>query len=126
MVIITGTVFTTLIIFLSIYSWSGMHGDLVNTCRKIGKTRAHVNFITRCLKSKVVPKGFISKQRISSTKSKAMEQRFGRIRMVEQRRHLYGKLEKLEKTRTNILNLEATRILHDQFSLNFTINPRMI
>ena len=82
-----------------------------------------MNFITRCLKSKVVPKGFISKQRISSTKSKAMEQRFGRIRMVEQRRHLYGKLEKLEKTRTNILNLEATHILHDQFSLNFNNQP---
>ena len=56
-----------------------------------------MNFITRCLKSKVVPKGFIS--------------------------NLYGKLEKLEKTKTNILNLEATRILHDQFSLNFNNQP---
>ena len=68
-----------------------MFGELEKTCKSIGNTKAHINFITRCLKSRLVPKGFLSKPRIHTSKAQQLEQRFARIRMTEQRQHLYSK-----------------------------------
>jgi hypothetical protein len=117
MVIIPGTGFTTLLFLysFSILSWSGMIGELEKTCRTIGTTNAHINFLTQCLKNKLIPRGFQSKRRIYTLKSEQLENRFARIRMLEQRKYLYGKVDVLEKKRSNILNSIHTQLLIDQF-----------
>ena len=120
MVIIPGTGFTTLLFLysFSILSWSGMIGELEKTCRTIGITNAHINFLTQCLKNKLIPRGFQSKRRIYTLKSEQLENRFARIRMLEQRKYLYGKVDVLEKKRSNILNSIHTQLLKDQFQID--------
>ena len=120
MVIIPGTGFTTLLFLysFSILSWSGMIGELEKTCRTIGTTNAHINFLTQCLKNKLIPRGFQSKRRIYTLKSEQLENRFARIRMLEQRKYLYGKVDVLEKKRSNILNSIHTQLLKDQFQID--------
>ena len=86
-----------------------MFGELEKTCKSIGNTKAHINFITRCLKSRLVPKGFLSKPRIHTSKAQQLEQRFARIRMTEQRQHSYSKLASLEKIEVTPL-IEFTQI----------------
>ena len=58
-----------------------MPGDLSKIYKRIGATRATINFLTRCRKFNLSPKGFLSKSRISTTKSNQMELRFSRIRI---------------------------------------------
>ena len=84
MVITPGTGFTICYIFFSILTWSGMFSELEKTCKSIGDTKAHINFTTRCLKSRLIPKGFLSKPRIHTSKAQQLEQRFACIRMTEQ------------------------------------------
>ena len=50
------------------------------------------NFLTGCRKFNLSPKGFLSKSRISTTKSNQMEFRFSRIRMREMLNTLHAKL----------------------------------
>ena len=42
-----------------------MPSDLSKIYKKIGATRANINFLTRCRKYKLTPKGFISNSRIN-------------------------------------------------------------
>ena len=76
-----------------------MPGDLSKLYKKIGATRANINFLTRCRKYKLTPKGFLSKSRISTIKSNKMELRFSRIRMREMLKALHAKLFLLELDR---------------------------
>ena len=69
-----------------------MPGDLSKIYKRIGATRATINFLTRCRKFNLSPKGFLSKSRISTTKSNQMELRFSRIRMREMLNTLHAKL----------------------------------
>ena len=73
-----------------------MPGDLSKIYKKIGATRANINFLTRCRKFNLSPKGFLSKSRISTRKSNKMEHRFSRIRMREMLNSLHAKLFLLE------------------------------
>ena len=73
-----------------------MTGDLSKIYVKIGATKASINFLTRCRKYHVIPKGFKSLQRISMKKSVQMEDRFARIRMREELNALHAKLFMLE------------------------------
>ena len=73
-----------------------MTGDLSKIYVKIGATKASINFLTRCRKYHVIPKGFKSLQRISTKKSVQMEDRFARIRMREELNALHAKLFMLE------------------------------
>ena len=73
-----------------------MTGDLNKIYVKIGATRANINFLTKCRKYNLIPKGFISKQRIFTRKSGDMELRFARIRMREMLNSLHAKLFLLE------------------------------
>jgi len=90
--------------FFSIFTWSGMFGELEKICKTIGSTKAHINFLTQCLKGKLIPKGFISKRRLNTLKSIQLENRFARIRMTEQRKYLHGKLSILENKEKDITN----------------------
>ena len=119
MVIIPGAGFTTFffLYFFSILTLSGMIGELEKTCRTIGSTNAHINFLTQCLKNKLIPRGFQSKRRINTLKSEHLENRFARIRMLEQRKYLYGKVTVLEKKRSDILNSIHTQMLKNQFQI---------
>ena len=49
-----------------------MFDELEKICKTIGSTKAHINFLTQCLiiKGKLIPKGFISKRRLNTLKSK--------------------------------------------------------
>ena len=76
-----------------------MPSDLSKIYKKIGATRANINFLTRCRKYKLTPKGFISNSRISTAKSEQMELRFSRIRMREMLNSLHAKLFLLELDR---------------------------
>ena len=76
-----------------------MPGDLSKLYKKLGTTRANINFLTRCRKYKLTPKGFLSKSRISTIKSNQMELRFSRIRMREMLNTLHAKLFLLELDR---------------------------
>ena len=78
------------------YSQSRMTGDISKIYAKIGATRANINFLTRCRKYKVIPKGFMAQKRISTKKSCQMEDRFARIRMRETLNALHAKLFMLE------------------------------
>ena len=69
-----------------------MPGGLSKIYKHIGATRATINFLTRCRKFNLSPKGFLSKSRISTTKSNQMELRFSRIRMREMLNTLHAKL----------------------------------
>ena len=73
-----------------------MTGDLNKIYVKIGATRANINFLTKCRKYNLIPKGFISNQRIFTKKSGDMELRFARIRMREMLNSLHAKLFLLE------------------------------
>ena len=75
-----------------------MTGDLNKIYVKIGATRANINFLTKCRKYNLIPKGFISKQRIFTRTSKSgdMELRFARIRVREMLNSLHAKLFLLE------------------------------
>ena len=76
-----------------------MPSDLSKIYKKIGATRANINFLTRCRKYKLTPKGFISNSRISTAKLEQMELRFSRIRMREMLNSLHAKLFLLELDR---------------------------
>jgi len=78
------------------YSRSRMTGDISKIYAKIGATRANINFLTRCRKYEVIPKGFMAQKRISTKKSCQMEDRFARIRMRETLNALHAKLFMLE------------------------------
>ena len=69
-----------------------MTGDLSKIYMKIGATKAHINFLTRCRKYKLIPKGFRSREHISTRKSCHMEDRFAKIRMREMLNALHAKL----------------------------------
>ena len=69
-----------------------MTGDLSKIYMKIGATKAHINFLTRCRKYKLIPKGFRSREHISTRKSCQMEDRFAKIRMREMLNALHAKL----------------------------------
>ena len=58
-----------------------MFASLEKTCRSIGSTKAHINFITQCLKGKLIPKGLLSKRRLNTLKANQLENRFAKIRM---------------------------------------------
>ena len=78
------------------YARSRMPGDLYKLYRKIGATKASINFLTRCRKFKLIPRGFRSKIRIQTKKSNQMEDRFSRIRMRECLNSLHAKLMLLD------------------------------
>jgi hypothetical protein len=78
------------------YSRSRMTGDLSKIYVKIGATRANINFLSRCRKCKLIPKGFTSQKRIATKKSGQLEERFARIRMRETLNALHAKLFMLE------------------------------
>ena len=94
-----------------------MFGELEKICKTIGSTKAHINFLTQCLKSKIIPKGFISKDRINTLKSLQLESRFARIRMTEQRSYLYGKLSVLEGKEIEVTNHIHAQLFKNQFSM---------
>ena len=79
-----------------------MFGELEKICKTIGNTKAHINFLTQCLKGKFLPKGFISKCRLNTLESTQLENRFARIRMTEQRKYLHWKLSILENKEKDI------------------------
>ena len=66
------------------------------TFKKIGTTKAHINFLTKCNKHKIIPKGFFSRNKLQTLKSNHLETRFAKLRMREQLNHLHSKLFKLE------------------------------
>ena len=72
-----------------------MPGDLRRIFERIGALKAHIKFLLRCSKHKIVPKGLISKPRIYTTKSQKLEERLARIRMRELLNSLHAKLFKL-------------------------------
>ena len=79
-----------------------MTGSIKRTVRKIGYVKAHINFLTQCLKINIVPNGFRSKSIVSTKKADQLD-RFAKIRMNEQLNFLHAKLFKLE------LNVELFR-----------------
>ena len=68
-----------------------MTGDLSTIYRKIGATKANINFLTKCRKCNLIPKGFLSKKRIFTKKSNQKEERFAKIRMREMQNSLHAK-----------------------------------
>ena len=94
-----------------------MFGELEKICKTIGSTKAHINFLTQCLKGKLIPKGFISKSRINTLKSSQLESRFARISMTEQRRYLHGKLSVLENKEIEVTNRIHAELFKNQFGI---------
>jgi hypothetical protein len=72
-----------------------MPGELSSIYKRIGMVKAHIKFLTRCSKAKLIPEGFFSKPRIHTSKAEHLEERFARIRMREQLNHLHAKLFRL-------------------------------
>ena len=95
-----------------------MFASLEKTCRTIGSTKAHINFLTQCLKGNLTPNGFLSKQRINTLKSEQLEIRFAKIRMTEQRRYLYGKLSLLQSKETDLINAIHADLFKKQFQID--------
>ena len=60
-----------------------MPGGLSKLFKRLGATRAHINFLTRCTKCRIVPDGLVSKPRIHTKKAEMLERRFAKIRMRE-------------------------------------------
>ena len=91
-----------------------MTGDLSKIYKKIGATRANINFLTRCRKYKLIPKGFLSKSRISTKKSTQMESRFARVRMREMLNSLHAKLFLLDLDLQAFPNKHSYKYSHEQ------------
>ena len=68
-----------------------MPGDLSKLFKRLGATRAHINFLTRCTKCRIVPDGLVSKPRIHTKKAEMLERRFAKIRMRELLNSLHAK-----------------------------------
>ena len=60
--------------------------------KQIGAIKAHINFLTRCFKCKLIPKGFFSKARIFTKNAGKLEENFAKKRMREQLNYLHAKL----------------------------------
>ena len=68
-----------------------MPGDVSKLFKRLGATRAHINFLTRCTKCRIVPDGLVSKPRIHTKKAEMLERRFAKIRMRELLNSLHAK-----------------------------------
>ena len=68
-----------------------MPGDLSKLFKRLGATKAHINFLTRCTKCRIVPDGLLSKPRIHTKKAEMLERRFAKIRMRELLNSLHAK-----------------------------------
>ena len=82
-----------------------MPGDLSKIYQKIGTTRAHIRFVTRCTKYDIIPDGLMSKPRFNSRKSSTLEIMFGKKRRRELLNSLHAKLFYLQFQADTDLNL---------------------
>ena len=95
-------------------------GKLFKIHSRIGRTRAHINFVTKCIKFNFLPKGFLSRFRSQAKKAAPMELRFCKIQMREQRAFLYGKLHNLTKEASSRLNSYYAKWFLNQIQLRIS------
>ena len=87
-----------------------MPRDLSKIVKVLGATKAHIKFLTRCSKNKIIPNGLISKQRIFTNKSEKLEERFTKIRLRELLNSLHAKAFMLKMAADTYPNKENYKL----------------
>jgi hypothetical protein len=84
---------------------------------KLGITKANINFLSKCTKHQLIPKGFFSKDRLNTRRSAQLETSFAKTRMREQLNHLHAKAFNLEFQLANNWQPIPQDIQQDLFEL---------
>ena len=94
-----------------------MPGDLSKIVKILGATKAHIKFLTRCSKNKIIPNGLISKRRIFTNKSEKLEARFAKIRLRELLNSLHAKAFMLKMAADSYPNKENYKFSAEQLKV---------